>query len=59
MTELTFICSCSYDYLEIMEVGVDNSSGAQEWQLRDHHEAFSSDTEVDEASYKIYIILTS
>ena len=46
LLRLSFVHSCSYDYLEITEVGVDNSSGAQEWQLHDHHEAFSSDTEV-------------
>ncbi|CAB3220319.1 unnamed protein product [Arctia plantaginis] len=39
--------TCSYDYLEIIEAGVENGSEhAQDWLLQEHHDSYSADTEI-------------
>ncbi|KAL0871621.1 hypothetical protein ABMA27_004147 [Loxostege sticticalis] len=37
---------CSYDFLEIIETGVDNGTEHGEWMLEDHHDSYSAENEV-------------
>lgn len=40
---LSIVRSCAYDYVEIIELGLENvTEGAQEdWLLQDHHENYN------------------